>query len=248
MALPNNDPIYSRRGAITRAVLLKTAANDYFGVSEFNKAVFEADTTNGSFIQRLRLKPIGTNTASVARIYLNNGGSNQNWATAPGAPTGTPSTSGGSMLAGSYYGTIIAIDSVGQQSVIGTLSTVATIASGSTGSIAWAWTAVPGAASYRIYVTTNATAGNATRFFTSATNSYSQTTMPVNGTSDDPSIGNSKLYGEVSLPATTISAVAALVDIDYPMNFALPAGWQVYVGLATTVAAGWVVTPIAGDY
>jgi hypothetical protein len=32
------------------------------------------------------------------------------------------------------------------------------------------------------------------------------------------------------------------------MNFALPAGFRIYVGLGTAVAAGWVVTAIAGDY
>lgn len=244
----NTSPIYSKRGALGRAVLLKTAAADYTGVSEYNKMVFESDNTNGSFIQRLRFKSLGTNVASVARIYINNGGPNQNWTTAPAAPTGTPSTTGGTMLAGSYYAQLIAIDASGQQSVIGSLSTVATIASGSTGSIAWAWAAVAGAVSYRIYVTTNATSGNAVRYFSSATNSYSQTAMPATGIYDDPMIGNTKLYGEVSLPATTASATSATSDIDYPMNFALPAGYDIYVGLGTTVASGWNVLPIAGDY
>ena len=86
------------------------------------------------------------------------------------------------------------------------------------------------------------------RYFTSATNSYSQTTMPAAGTFDDPMIGNTKLYGELSLPATTASATAATSDIDYPMNFALPPGYEIYVGLGTTVSAGWLVTPLAGDY
>lgn len=247
----NSDPIFSRRGAITRAVLLKTAANDSFGVSEFNKEVFSADTTNGSFLQRLRFKPISgaglNNVATVARIYYNNGQPNQNFGTAPAAPTATPSSSGGTMLSGSYYGTVIAIDASGQQTPIGTLSAAIAV-TGPTGSIPWTWTAVTGAASYRIYVTTNSVAGNAVRYFTSVTNSYTQTAMPVTGTYDDPSVGNSKLYGEISLPATTGSATAALVDIDYPMNFAVPPGGEIFVGLGTTVAAGWVVMPIAGDY
>lgn len=243
----NHAPIYSRRGALGRAILLKTAANDYNGVSEFNKEVFEADATSGSFVQRLRFKPLGTNVATVARIFLNQGVPNQNFTTAPAAPTSTPSSSGGTMLSGSYYATIIALDNKGQRSVIGTLSSAAAV-TGPTGSIAWAWTAVVGAASYRIYVTTNSTAGNAVRYFTSATNSYSQTAMPVEGLFDDPNIGNNKFYGELSLPATTISATAALVDIDYPLNFALEPGWEIYVGLGTTVAAGWSVMPIGGDY
>lgn len=243
----NSDPVYSRRGAITRAVLLKTAAADYFGVSEFNKEVFTADTVNGSYIQRLRFKAMGTNVASVARIYLNNGGSNQNFGNGPAVNVPTPSAAGGTMLSGSYYAQVIAIDASGQQSVIGALS-AAVVVTGPTGSIPWTWAAVAGAVSYRIYVTTNATAGNAVRYFTSATASFTQTAMPATGTFDDPMIGNTKLYGEVSLPATTISAVAATLDIDYPMNIALPPSYEIYVGLGTTVAAGWTVLAIGGDY
>lgn len=247
MALPNNDPIYTRRGAITRAVLLTTAANDYMGLSVYNKEVFAADPTNGSYLQRLRFKALGTNVATVARIYLNNGLGNESFGAAVGAPTGTPSASGGTLLSGTYYGTIIAIDEKGRQTPIGTISTGVAV-TGPTGSIAWSWTAVPGAVSYRVYTgITNSAAANS-RYFTTATNSYNQTTMYVNGTYDDPSVANNKLYGEISLPATTAIATAATSDIDYPMNFALPPGWEIYVGLGTTVAAGWLVVPIGGDY
>ena len=87
-----------------------------------------------------------------------------------------------------------------------------------------------------------------TRYFTSATASYTQTQMPINGTYDDPTVGNSKLIGEISLPATTAIATAATSDIDYPMRIALPPGGEIYVGLGTTVAAGWLVMGIGGDY
>lgn len=142
----NTDPIYSKIGDVSSdgttgmAPTFTTAAADYDGTTAtHNKLVFSADATNGSYIQRLRFKAKGTNTASVARIFLNNG-------------------------------------------------------------------------------STNATATN---------NSF---------------------YGELTLPATTAIATAATVEIDYPMNFALPAGFKIYVGLGTTVAAGWVCTPIAGKY
>jgi hypothetical protein len=59
---------------------------------------------------------------------------------------------------------------------------------------------------------------------------------------------NNTFYGEISLPATTASSTAATVDIDYPLNFALPGGFRIYCGLGTAVAAGWVVVPIAGKY
>ena len=243
----NNDPIFSRRGSVSRGVLLKTAANDYTGVSTYNKNILDGDAANGSYVQRIRFKAMGTNVATVARIYLNNGSPNFNWATAPAAPTGTPSTTGGTILSGTYYAQVIAIDSTGSQSVIGTLSTGVAV-TGPTGSIAWSWTAVPGAVSYRIYVGTTNVSGDNVRYFTSATNSYSQTAMPQTGTFDDPMVGNNKLFGEVTLPATTASAVAATVDIEYPMNLALPPAWSIYVGLGTTVAAGWLVTAVAGDY
>jgi hypothetical protein len=101
--------------------------------------IFTADATNGGFVQRIRLKAIGTNIATVARIYINNG-------------------------------------------------------------------------------STSATATN------------------------------NVFYGEVSLPATTATTTAATVDIDYPMNFALPPGYKLYVGLGATVVAGWVASVIAGAY
>ena len=245
----NNDPIYSRRGAITRSVLLKTAAADYTGVSPYNKEVFAADATNGSFLQRLRFKAAGTNVATVARIYLNDGDQNEKFGAAIGAPTGTPSTSGGTVWAGTYYGMVVAVDAAGRLTPIGTISTGVAV-TGVTGSIAWSWTAPASVnvVTYRIYVGITNAVEALTRYFTSATNSYSQTTMYTAGTFDDPGVGSTKLYGELSLPATTITAVAATLDVDYPMNIALPPGWEVYVGLGTTVAAGWLVLPIGGDY
>lgn len=245
----NNDPIYSRRGNITRAALLKTAAADYTGVSPYNKEVFAADATNGSYLQRLRFKAIGTNVATVARIYINDGDQAEQFGAAIGAPTGTPSASGGTVWAGTYYAMIVAVDAKNRLTPIGTISTGVTT-TGVTGSIAWSWTAPTNVnvVSYRIYVGVTNAVEALTRYFTSATNSFSQISMYTEGTFDDPQVGNSKLYGEISLPATTAIATAATSDIDYPMNFALPPGYEVYVGLGTTVAAGWVVLPIGGDY
>jgi hypothetical protein len=142
----NTTPIYSIKGdvasdnATAMAPTFTTAAADYTGATAtHNKIVFTADATNGGFIQRLRFKAIGTNTASVARIFINNG-------------------------------------------------------------------------------------------------------------SAATSAANNSFYGETSLPGTTASATSATVEIDYPMNFALPAGFKIVVGLGTTVAAGWVCTPIGGEY
>ena len=145
MAAPNFDPIYSRVGDVSNnsgtgmnaAVL--TAANDYTGAGANNSLIFTADSTNGSWIERIRLKAIGTNTASVARFFINNG-------------------------------------------------------------------------------SINTTAAN------------------------------NVFYGEVSLPATTIIATAATVEIDYPMGIVINPAFRIYFGLGTTVAAGWVACVVAGRY
>lgn len=145
----NPQPIFIKQGDVssnnastTSALMgqtLTTAAADYTGVSANNLKVFQADSTNGSFVQKIRFKSLGTNIASVARIYLNNGGVN-----------------------------------------------------------------------------------------TTAT--------------------NNAFIGEISLPATTASATAATIEIDYPLNMALNPGFMIYVGLGTTVAAGWKATAIGGVY
>ena len=249
----NASPIYSRVGSISgTGVALTTAANDYTGLSPYNLQVFKADPTNGGFIQRLRFKALGTNVASVGRVFLNPGAGTGHMAallSTPAAPTGTPSTSGGTMLTGTtYYAKIVAVDVNGCLSAVGSESSAVSV-TGPTGSIAWAWTAVTGASSYRIYISTTA-AGAEFGYFTSSTNSYTQIAMPegTGFTYGAPTPTNNLFFGEISLPATTVSATAGTPDVDYPMNIALPPGWNIFVGLGTTVAAGWSVTAIAGAY
>lgn len=141
----NTAPIYTLLGDVsansgtTMATTMTTATGDYTGVSGNHVLVFTADSTNGGYVYKLRFQAIGTNTASVARIYINNG-------------------------------------------------------------------------------STNTTASN---------NSF---------------------YGQVSLPGTTATNTASTVEIDYPLGFALNPGFRIYVGLGTTVAAGWVCTCIGGEY
>ena len=145
----NQQPIFTRQGDLSsnNGVLITalmsptilTATGDYTGVSANYKLVFTADPTYGSFLNRLRFKAIGTNTASVARIFINNGGL--------------------------------------------------------------------------------------------------QTLVP-----------NNTFYGEQDLPGTTAINTTSTVTLDYPMNLFLPPGFCIYVGVATTVAAGGDVTPIAGSY
>jgi hypothetical protein len=48
------------------------AANDYDGAGANNVLVFTAGA-NGSFLQKLKLKAVGTNIATVLRVFMNNG-------------------------------------------------------------------------------------------------------------------------------------------------------------------------------
>ena len=75
----NNDPIYTRVGDVSNNSgtgmnqLVLLAANDYTGAGANNSLVWTADATNGGFLQRIRAKAGGTNVASVARFFINNG-------------------------------------------------------------------------------------------------------------------------------------------------------------------------------
>lgn len=141
----NTAPIYSLKGDVsandstTMPTNITTATGDYTGVSANHALVHTADATSGSYVRKLKFVAAGTNVATVARIYLNNGSTN----------------------------------------------------------------------------------GTAT---------------------------NNTLYGQISLPATTASNTAATAEHEYPIELALPAGFRIYVGLGTTVASGWSVTAVAGQY
>lgn len=59
---------------------------------------------------------------------------------------------------------------------------------------------------------------------------------------------NNVLYDEITLPANTLSEVAASPVLEIPMRLAIPAGYRVYVTLATDVAAGFDVTGVGGKF
>jgi hypothetical protein len=249
MTTANTKPIFTSVGKISGSAVFTTQANDYTGASIYNQTVFVADATNGGYVQRIRFKSLGTNVATVARVYVNNGTGTPRASalSAPsGTPTGTPSSSGGTLYAGTYFAKIYAVDQYGGVSSASNESASVSV-TGSTGSIAWAWSAVTGAVSYIIAVGT--VTGGQFQKFTSSTNSYSQT-APGSAIAEIGSFtsSNNWLYGEVSLPATTQSASSATVDIDYPMNFALGPNQAIVIGLGTTVTAGWQATAIGGKY
>jgi hypothetical protein len=251
----NQAPIYSRVGDIEGSVILTTAAADYTGNNVNNTIVYQADPTNGGFIQRLRFKALGTNVATVARIYLNEGyPALTTQALVPGTPTASLSGTGGALQVGSYYAVVQSIDQYGQPSQFSAESTVANTTS-NTSTITFSWAGATGANTYRLFVGPSPS-GEVIYFPVSGnTTSYTVANVVPNLVTNLPSQGQPKdfvsvnmFYGEVSLPATTATQTAATTDVDYPMNIALPPGYHVLVGLGTTVAAGWTVTAIGGAY
>lgn len=81
--MPGNiDPIFTRVGDVTKdgttgmSQPVTAAANDFTGAGANNALVFTADPTNGGFLRAIRIKAAGTNVATVARLYLNNGSAN----------------------------------------------------------------------------------------------------------------------------------------------------------------------------
>lgn len=249
----NQSPIYSRVGDIQGSVVLSTAANDYTGNNINNTIVYQADPTNGGFLQRLRFKALGTNAATVARIYINEGyPALANTAGIPGTPSASVSTTGGTLQPGSYYSVVQSIDQYGIPTNFSAESTVATTTT-NTSSIVFSWTPGPSAQSYRLFV--GPSAGGEVIYFTTSNTSYTVSNVQPNLVTNIPAQGQPKdfvsvnmFYGDISLPATTGIATAATPDIDYPMNIALPPSYHVLVGLGTAVANGWTVTAIAGKY
>lgn len=251
----NTTPIYSGAGDIQGGDLLTTAALlDYSGTNANNTVTFTSNGTYGGYIQKIRFKAAGTNAATVARIYINNG--NSRLASSVAAVTGTPAgsliTTGGNLMTGStganYFAKIVALDQYGGITAPSLeTASVSNVTTGLSGSITWTWGNVVGAKSYRIYV--GPVTNGQLSYFTANASPFVQT-EPV-GTRESitgTTPTNNYLYGEISLPATTATATAATVDIDYPMNFALGPGQRVVVGLASNVVAGWYITGFGGTY
>lgn len=69
--MANTTPIYPGVPVVSWTTLT-TANNTYTGVGTVG-TVFTAHATNGSFVNTIILKALGSNAASVARIFINNG-------------------------------------------------------------------------------------------------------------------------------------------------------------------------------
>ncbi len=69
-----------------------------------------------------------------------------------------------------------------------------------------------------------------------------------NGSPTGGAATNNTLFDEISLAASTVSQTSALAVYELPLNFALPAGYKIYITLGTTVAAGYNATVVGGKY
>lgn len=135
----NTKPIYSRKPDVQWVNAVVTANTTTDLTSGTIYLVFTADATNGSRVEKLRIRSLGTNVATVLRVWINNG-----------AVTSTAA--------------------------------------------------------------------------------------------------NNTLFTEITAAATTASQVAAIAELEITMNLALNPGYKIYVTTGTTIAAGYDVTAVAGDY
>lgn len=68
----NTAPIYSGLGDLQWTTVL-TAVNTSLDATAANAATVHSASVSGSFVQRIRFKASGSTTATVARVFLNNG-------------------------------------------------------------------------------------------------------------------------------------------------------------------------------
>lgn len=76
IATANQTPIYSRVGQIDWAPVAITAANASRDGTGTVATVFTADATDGGFVNKVVFRAAGTNVATVARLFINNGAVN----------------------------------------------------------------------------------------------------------------------------------------------------------------------------
>ena len=86
------------------------------------------------------------------------------------------------------------------------------------------------------------------RFRPLGTNIATVGRIRINNGATSGSAANNSLIDEITLNATTAAVAASLANQEVPINFAIPAGYRLFVTLGTTVAAGFDVTTIGGRY
>jgi hypothetical protein len=86
------------------------------------------------------------------------------------------------------------------------------------------------------------------RFRPSGTAVQTVARLFINNGSTNATAANNILFDEITLSAITLSETAAQPSFEIPTNFALPAGYVLNITIGTSVAAGWYVSAIGGDY
>ena len=127
----------------------------------------------------------------------------------PGTLTATPSNTGGTLTAGTYYYKWTALNAGGES--LASAEATGTVASGTTGSVALSGTAVTGATGYRWY--RGLTAGNETLYFQTTSNSF--TDIGGAGTLGTPPAGGSgsTITYTPAVSGALIAAGAYLQDV-----------------------------------
>ena len=69
----------------------------------------------------------------------------------------------------------------------------------------------------------------------------------INNGSVNSTPANNSLYMSITVPANTLSEVAAAADISQALSLTLPAGYKLLATIGTTVAAALAVTASGGD-
>jgi hypothetical protein len=122
---------------------------------------------------------------------------------------------------------------------------------GTAGPLKTANTAKDGTGTVLTVFTADATNGSFVqriRFRAAGTNIATVARVFINNGSTQATIANNTLWDEITLTATTLSETSALATYELPLNFALNPGYKLLVTLGTTVAAGYRVTVIGGNY
>ena len=86
------------------------------------------------------------------------------------------------------------------------------------------------------------------RFKPLGTNVATVARVWINNGFSTATAANNTYWDDISLPATTVSEIAAQPTFELPLNIALPANYRIFVTLGTAVAAGYTITTIGGKY
>ena len=79
--MPNTAPIFTLKGDIstndgtTMPTPLTLAAPDYTGIHANYQLIWTADAVDGGYLRGIKFVSSGTNVATVARVFVNNGSS-----------------------------------------------------------------------------------------------------------------------------------------------------------------------------